>query len=81
MDFQRPENNLPPDWDARGRFKNDIAAYHMERARIAIGDIRKIDPLLAQAVADAILHSLLAVNIHNHRMFPRLQKSPENPAP
>lgn len=74
MNFYKPEENLPADWDMEGRYQNDIAAYHMDMARIAIRKIKEFDPSLAAAVADAILHSVLAANVHNHAMFHPLEK-------
>lgn len=76
MDFYKPEKNLPADWDFEGKYQNDVATYHMDMARIAIRKIKEINPVLATAVADAILHSLLAANVHNHAMFqPREKES------
>ena len=73
MNFYNPVSNLPEEVSpaAGSDYHESIASYHLAQAAEAIAQIKKIDPVLAKAVADAVMHALLAANAYNHDMFQR----------
>ena len=79
MNFYNPYSNLPEDFEiaSGAEYHESIAVYHLSRARAAIAVIKKKDPELAMAVADAV-HAALAANAYNHDMFARSNPKDED---
>ncbi|MEO5913585.1 MAG: hypothetical protein ABIS50_05095 [Luteolibacter sp.] len=77
MNFYNVDANIPEDAEDKiedavddGADRQEaIIGYHLEKAQQAIQTIGQKDEHLARAIADAIMHGLLAVNAASHDIF------------
>lgn len=70
MNFYNPIANIPDDYiESADDYYDSIVNFHLGQAAQAIDKIKGINPVLAKAVADAIMHGLLASNAASHDIF------------
>ena len=79
MNFYNPLSNVIDDPDANiGSDYENIAQYHMEKARAVFMEIAKTNPSLAEKIADFVMQAILAANAYNHDMFERRNPQDED---
>jgi hypothetical protein len=72
MNPYNPLNNIPDNEDAYDSYDyEDYANYHLQKAAMALANIRQINPKLADLIDEFVKQNIMALNAYSHDMFQR----------